>query len=131
MVRIGGEGRGGRSVTSAHGVATVPLGSRGRAGTAAPSSTVRHCLAGAGEPRALVVEMRPPLVQLCLLAALVPLVPTALAVSAYDGLVQQSQPLNALNFILRDPPGGDFVSWKHAGDLPPADPSITAACESV
>ena len=75
--------------------------------------------------------MKPPpppllVVALCLLAALVP---PALAVSAYDSLVQQGQPLGAANFILHDPPNASWLKWKHQGNLPAADPSITA-CES-
>ncbi|KAF0290856.1 hypothetical protein FJT64_010956 [Amphibalanus amphitrite] len=67
----------------------------------------------------------PPLLA-ALLGLCAALLPPALAVSAYDGLVQQSRPLNAVNFLLRDPPNDDWLTWKHPGDLPAADPSVTS-----
>ncbi|XP_043212169.1 uncharacterized protein LOC122376385 [Amphibalanus amphitrite] len=70
----------------------------------------------------------PPLLA-ALLGLCAALLPPALAVSAYDGLVQQSRPLNAVNFLLRDPPNDDWLTWKHPGDLPAADPSVTSDCE--
>ena len=61
---------------------------------------------------------------------LVVLLPAALTLSPYDDLVQQGARLNSTNFILRDPPYGDWLSWQHVGEVPPADPAISTMCES-